>query len=311
MAASSPLTFDFNRKSTAEQVTDGIDLSGKTILITGVGSGLGKESMRVLAMRGAHIIGLDRTLSAAQQACDQVPSATTAFACDLSDPDAIVACAKQINEQFSSLDVVLTNAGVMAPPLTLVHKYKEPLELQFAINFLGNFVLINHLLPLLKAARSARIVQVASGAYVVAPKKEGIVFDNLDWSTGYNGLTAYGHSKLGVMLMNRVLAKQLEGTQVTSNAIHPGLIRTNLAHDTKTPFVKIISWFGRPWMRSIAQGAATQCLAVTRPELDGVSGEHFADCNLLAATGHATDMVLAEKLWKKAQSLADGYLRAE
>lgn len=311
MAVSSSLKFDFTKKSTAEQVTEGIDLSGKTILVTGVGSGLGKESMRVLAKRGAHIIGLDRTFEAAQAACGEVPTRTTPFACDLSDPDSIVACAKLINEQFSSLDVVLTNAGVMAPPLTLVHKYKEPLELQFAINFLGNFVLINHLIPLLKAAPSARIVHVASGAYVVAPKKEGIAFDNLDGSKGYDGLVAYGHSKLGVMLMNRVLAEQLEGTNVTSNAIHPGLIRTNLAHDTKTPFVKMISWFGRPWMRTIPQGAATQCLAVTRPELDGVSGEHFADCNLLAATGHATDMALAARLLEKATYLDEGYLIAE
>jgi NAD(P)-dependent dehydrogenase (short-subunit alcohol dehydrogenase family) len=211
----------FNRKSTAEQVTRGIDLSGKVILITGVGSGLGYESMRVLAKRGAHVIGLDRTMDAAKKACDEVPGHTTPFASDLSDPHSIVACSKAISEQFSSLDVVLTNAGIMAPPLTLVHKYKEPLELQFAVNFLGNFVLINHLMALLKAAPSARIVLVASGAYVTAPKKEGIAFDNLDWNEGYDGLSAYGHSKLAVMLMNRVLAERLQDTNVASNAIHP------------------------------------------------------------------------------------------
>lgn len=301
----------FNRKSTAEQVTEGLDLSGKKILITGVGSGLGYESMRVLAKRGAHVIGLDRTMDAAQKACDEVPGMTTPFACDLSDPHSIVACAKAIGDQFSSLDVVLTNAGIMAPPLTLVHKYKEPLELQFGVNFLGNFVLINHLMPLLKAAPSARLVLVASGAYVTAPKKEGIAFDNLDGSKGYDGLGAYGHSKLAVMLMNRALAERLQGTNVATNAIHPGLIRTKLAGDTKTLKVKLISWFGGPFMRSIPQGAATQCLVATHPLLDGVSGEHFADCNPKAAIGHATDMVLAKKLWEKATFLAEDYLITE
>jgi NAD(P)-dependent dehydrogenase (short-subunit alcohol dehydrogenase family) len=311
MTLSSSFKFDFNRRSTAEQVTEGVDLSGKTILITGVGSGLGYETLRVLAKRGAHVIGIDRTMDAAKKACDETPGVTTPFACDLSDPDSIVACTKAISEQFSLLDVVITNAGIMAPPLTLVHKYKEPLELQFAVNFLGNFVLINHLMPLLKAAPSARIVLVASGAYVVAPKEEGITFDNLDWRKDYDGLAAYGHSKLAVMLMNRVLAERLQGTKVTSNAIHPGLIRTKLAGDTKTFKVKFISWFGGPFMRSIPQGAATQCLVATHSALDGVSGEHFADCNLKEAVGHATDMALAKKLWEKATFLSEDYLITE
>jgi len=310
MAQPSSFKFGFNRRSTAEQVTEGVDLSGKTILITGVGSGLGYESMRVLAKRGAHIVGIDRTMDAAKKACGEVSGTATPFACDMSDPEAIVACVKVIREQFSSLDVVINNAGIMAPPLTLVHKYKEPLEIQFAVNFLGNFVLINHLMPLLKAADSARIVLIASGAYVAAPKKEGILFDNLDWHTGYDGLTAYGHSKLAVMLMNKVLAERLEGTTVSSNAIHPGLIRTQLALDTKTLKVKLISKFGGLFMRSIPQGAATQCLVATHARLEGVNGEHFADCNSKEAIGHATDMALAKKLWEKATFLAENYLVA-
>jgi NAD(P)-dependent dehydrogenase (short-subunit alcohol dehydrogenase family) len=245
----------FNRRSTAEQVTEGVDLSGKTILITGVGSGLGYESLRVLAKRGAHVIGIDRTMDIAKKACSEAAGVTTPFVCDLSDPHSIGACSKTIREQFSSLDVILTNAGIMAPPLALVNKYNAPLESQFA------------------------------------PNKEGIAFDNLDGSKGYDGLNAYGHSKLAVMLMNRELARRLQGTNVTSNTIHPGLIRTNLAGDTKNFKVKLVSWFGGPFMRTIAQGAATQCLVATHPSLDGVSGEHFADCNPKETTGgHANDM---------------------
>jgi NAD(P)-dependent dehydrogenase (short-subunit alcohol dehydrogenase family) len=163
-------------------------------------------------------------------------------------------------------------------------------------------------MPLLKAAPSARIVLVASGAYVTSPKKEGILFDNLDWHRGYDGLNAYGHSKLAVMLMNRELAERLEGTNITSSAIHPGLIRTKLASDTQTLKVKFISKFGGPFMRSIPQGAATQCWAATHPALEGINGEHFADCNPKAAVGHATDSALAKKLWQKATFLAEDYL---
>jgi len=299
----------FTRKSTAEQVTEDLDLSEKTILVTGVGSGLGLECLRVLALRGAHIIGLDRTSEAAQTACDSVSGTTSAFVCDLSDPDSIMACTDAIKKQFNSIDVILTNAGVMAPPYTVVHKYKEPLELQFAVNFLGHFILINRLMPLVRAAPAGRFALVASEGYVTAPKKVGIDFDDLNFSKKYDALTAYGQSKLGVMLMNRELARRLDGTNITSNSVHPGVIRTNLARDTKSFVVKLISAFAGPWTRSISQGAATHCFVAVHPSLDGVSGQHFADCNPKeATTDHAKNMDLAAKLWDKANDLAADYL---
>ncbi|RZV41012.1 MAG: SDR family NAD(P)-dependent oxidoreductase, partial [Acidimicrobiales bacterium] len=274
MGLSQDYSSGFGKKSTAEDVTEGVDLSGKAVLITGVGSGLGKEAMRVLALRGAHVIGLDRTLEAASTACDETPGETSAFECDLADPNSIVACAKAIKEQFKSLDVVLTNAGIMCPPYAVVNKYKEPLEIQFAVNFLGHFVLINHLMPLVKAAPSARLAIVASEGYTTAPKKTGIQFEDLDFSEGYSALTAYGHSKLASMLLSKELAKRLADTKVTSNSVHPGVIRTNLANDTESLIVKMISAFAGPWTRSIAQGAATHCFVAAHLDLDGVTGLH-------------------------------------
>ncbi len=298
----------FNRKSTAEQATEGVDLTGQTILVTGVASGLGYESMRVLAARGAHVIGIDRSLDAAVAACGKIEGDTTPYGCDLSDPDSIVVCANEITGKFTSLDVILTNAGIMAPPLALVHKYKQPLEIQFAVNFLGHFILINRLMPLVMAAPKARLALVASEGYVTAPKKEGIAFDDLDCANGYDALTAYGQSKLAVMLMNKVLTRRLKDTGVTSNTIHPGVIRTNLAGDTIDFKVKLISMFAGPWTRTIAQGAATHCFVAANPALDGITGMHFADCNPKEATGHATDEALADKLWEKAEFLAQDYL---
>lgn len=310
-----PPEFDsgFTRNSTAEDVTAGVDLSGQTILITGVGSGLGKEALRVLSLRGAHVIGIDRTLEAAQAACDDIPGETTAMACDLSDPKSIVACAEAVRGQFKSLDVLLANAGIMCPPLSVVDHYSQPLEIQFAVNFLGHFVLVNQLMPLLKAAPKARIALVASDGYATAPKKEGIDFDNLDSAKGYDALTAYGHSKLAVLLMKNILAKRLEGSTITASAIHPGVIRTNLASDTKSFKVKMISLFAGPWTRTIAQGAATHCFVAAHPSLDGVNGLYFADSNPKDPTAHprAKDMELGEALWDKAKTLAEGYLLSD
>jgi len=295
----------FDRKSTAQQVAEDVDLSGKTILITGVGSGLGQESMQVLANRGAHVIGLDRTLAAAKTACDAVSGTATAFECDLSDPKSIVSCTNAIREQYKMIDVILTNAGVMAPPYTVV-----PLELQFAVNFLGHFLLINRLMDVVKAAPSARLAIVASEGYVTAPKKEGILFDNLDYSEKYDALNSYGHSKLAVMLLRLELARRLEGTNITANSIHPGVIRTNLASESKSLKVKFISLFAGPWTRTISQGAATHCYVAANPALDGVNGLHFADCNLKHPKDHPRvgDTELAAKLWAKAEELAAEYL---
>ena len=269
----------FTRKSTAEQVTEGVDLSGKIALVTGVGSGLGQETLRVLALRGAHVLGLDRTLEAAQLGCATNAGRATPFECDLSDPKSIVAACAAIKEQIKTLDIVVTNAGIMCPPYTTVDHYKEPLEIQFAVNFLGHFLMLNHLMPLIKAAPSARIAVVASEGYAAAPKKEGIAFDDLDFSAGYKALTAYGHSKLASMLMSQELARRLAGTNITANSVHPGVIRTNLAADTESRVVKFISLFAGPWVRTVAQGAATHCFVAANTDLDDVTGLHFADSN--------------------------------
>ena len=306
------MTSGFNRKSTAEQVTEGVDLTGRTVLITGVASGLGFEAMRVLAKRGAVVIGLDRDIEATKTACQKIGDQAVPIACDLSDPNSIVTASDAISDQFKSIDVILTNAGVMSPPYTVIDHYKEPVELQFAVNFLGHFILINRLMPLVQAGKNPRIALVASEGYVTAPKKTGIDFDDLAFlNKKYDGLESYGQSKLAVMLKRIELARRLECTGITCNTVHPGVIRTNLANDTTDFKVKLISLFAGPWTRSIAQGAATHCFVAAHPSLDGVSGKHYADCNEKDASGHAVDAELAERLWDKAMDLAAPYLKAD
>ena len=165
----------FDEKSTGEEVTKGLDLSGKTILITGVNSGLGYETMRVLAMRGAHIIGFARNMEKAQEACARVGGKTTPVACELTDFNSVVAAAETVKALNKPIDVLICNAGIMElPKLEQVYG----IEKQFVVNYLGHFILVNRLLDRVKAAKQGRIVVISSGRYKSAPP-EGIQFDNL------------------------------------------------------------------------------------------------------------------------------------
>lgn len=151
----------FGRRSTAEEVTEGVDLTGKTVLITGVNSGLGFESMRVLAARGAHVIGAARTKEKAQEACARVEGKTTAVVCELSDMESVVRCADEVVAMNTPIDILMCNAGIMALA-ELQTKYG--IEMQFLTNHLGHFVLVNRLLERVVeyAAEAGRVVMLSS-----------------------------------------------------------------------------------------------------------------------------------------------------
>jgi NAD(P)-dependent dehydrogenase (short-subunit alcohol dehydrogenase family) len=210
-----PYSGPFNKEATGEDVTKGLDLSGKTVLITGANSGLGYETMRVLAMRGAHIIAVARNMEKAKKACDSIEGKTTPAACELTDFNAVVACAKTIKGLKQPIDVLICNAGIMElPELEQVYG----IEKQFVVNYLGHFILTNRLLDEVKAAEQGRVVVLSSGRYKAAPP-EGIQFDNLSGEKGYDPLTAYGQSKLAIALFSQELSRRLEGTTVTSNSV--------------------------------------------------------------------------------------------
>lgn len=200
----------FTSRSTAEQVTDGLDLTGKTAVITGINSGLGFETMRVLSMRGAKVIGLARTLEKAQQACDRVSGETIPVACDLSDWASVREAAIAIREIDCPVSMLICNAGVISTKkLTLAHG----LELQFATNHMGHFILAYHLVDQLKSAQQGRAVLLSSAAHRVFTVKGGIDFDNLDAHKSYSPLKFYGQSKMANLLHAKALAKRLVATR--------------------------------------------------------------------------------------------------
>jgi NAD(P)-dependent dehydrogenase (short-subunit alcohol dehydrogenase family) len=295
----------FDEKSTGEEVTKGLDLSGKTILITGVNSGLGYETMRVLAMRGAHIIGFARNMEKAQEACARIGGKTTPVACELTDFKSVVAAAETVKALNKPIDVLICNAGIMElPKLEQVYG----MEKQFVVNYLGHFILVNRLLDRVKAAAQGRIVVVSSGRYKSAPP-EGIQFDNLSGEKGYDPLAAYGQSKLAIALFAQELARRLEGTTVTSNSVLPGVIMTNLGR--YLPYWKILvsKLMGWTFMRSVEQGVATTCYVATNPALAKVSGQMFLNCKPITPEGsHMGDTALATKLWNVSVELTKDYL---
>ena len=280
----------YGRKSTAESVTEGLDLSGKTAVVTGVNSGIGQETMRVLALRGAHVIGTARTLDKAIQACSAVDGETTPLACELTDKTSVRGCAAAIREMGHSIDVLIANAGIMMVPKL---EQADGIELQFATNHLGHFLLVNLLKDRVEAADMGRIVVVSSSGHRQA---SAIAFDNLSGEHGYSALRAYSQSKLANVLFTRLLAKRLSNG-ATANALHPGIIQTNLGRHIN-PFLKmLLAPFFFPFSKTVAQGAATQVYVATRPELEGVTGKYFSDCKEEQASAAAQDDDAAARLW--------------
>ncbi len=297
----------FGKASTAEEVTAGLDLSGRTALVTGCNSGLGYETMRVLALRGAHVVGTGRTLEKAEVACDSVDGATTPVALELSDFQSAVDCARQVIDAGLVPDMLICNAGINTfGELELV----AGIEKMFVVNFLGHFVLVNRLLPAMQAKDSARIVHVGSSSGYTQAPAHGIDFDNLRGEKHFDAQEAYGRSKLANALFSLELAERLTGTRVTSNVIHPGLVKTNIARTAPGLIRTAFDLFGGAIAKSPAQGAATQVYVATQPALQGVSGAYFEDCNPVQIGGehHMFDATMASRLWQEAQEMTAAYL---
>jgi WW domain-containing oxidoreductase len=293
-----PSGFGYN--STAEEVTAGLDLSSKTILVTGCNSGLGLETTRVLALRGAQVFGTARSVLKGEAAFAAVSAGAgrfKAFACELAEPQSVRACIEAVKKQGVKLDVIIANAGIMAlPKLQQAHGY----ELQFFTNHIGHFILVTGLLDIL--ADDARVVCLSSAGHNLAPRN-GIDFDNLSGAKGYSRWRAYGQSKLANVLFANELARRFAGTAKTANSLHPGVIATNLGrHDMASRYaMPLLTPIG---LKTVPQGAATETFVATHPSLAGVSGEYFANCNVARTRRDARDPALAKRLWQESERIA-------
>jgi NAD(P)-dependent dehydrogenase (short-subunit alcohol dehydrogenase family) len=307
---------DYGFATTSDDVVASLDLSGKTVLITGCNSGLGYESLRSMAAAGAHVIGTARTMEKAEQACSSVGGPgrgqCTPLVCELTDMESVVACAEAVNRLNTSIDILMLNAGIMAlPKLEQVEVNGTMLEMQFVVNHLGHYLLTRRLLPRVAAAPAGRVVWVSSMGYSLAPAG-GIVFDNLSYADGYKPFAAYGQTKLANVLTSNEISRRYADAALTSNAIHPGLVDTNLGRYMRGGTAAPEKKKDRPLrkgMKTSAQGASTQVYVATDPRLNGVSGYYFGDCNPEELKGdYARDAALAAKLWDVSEGLVSEWL---
>nr|XP_043614191.1 short-chain dehydrogenase TIC 32, chloroplastic-like [Erigeron canadensis] len=295
----------FSANSKAEDVTNGIDGTGLTAVVTGATSGIGLETARVLALRGVHVIMAVRNVEAGQKVkasiCEKIPNAKLdVMELDLSSQASVRQFTSDYISKDLPLNILILNAGIMSTPFTLS---KDNIELQFATNHIGNFLLTNLLLDTIKntaikCQKEGRIVIVSSELHKYS-YSEGIRFDKINDEKSYSAFYAYGQSKLANALHAKELTRRLkeEGANVTVNSLHPGVIKTNLTRNQGV----IASAFSRilfSFMKNIPQGAATTCYVSLHPQVKGVSGEYFADSNISKTGKYVDDQELGKKLWE-------------
>jgi len=291
----------YGASTTAEQVTADLNLSKKTYLVTGCNAGLGMETVRVLALRGARVLALARTLEKAKEVSVRMPGNVVPMCCESSEPFSIRAAVQEVKAFNIELDAVIANAGIMALPKP---ERKDGYELQFFTNHVGHFFLVTELLDQLAA--NGRVVMVSSAAHEMT-YREGVQFDNLSGEKGYSPWKAYGQSKLCNLLFARHLATCLPLSGQTANAIHPGVIATSLMRNMN-PFVNVAGRLVSPiFMKTIAQGASTQTYVATHPSLSGVNGKYFSNCNEKHSSRCGRDSILASALWEKTQEIVEGF----
>jgi NAD(P)-dependent dehydrogenase (short-subunit alcohol dehydrogenase family) len=292
----------FGMGSTAEDVTRGLQLAGKSILITGCGTGIGFETARVLALRGAAVIAAARSSDKAAGVARAIGGAASGVACDLADPASIRACVNELKSRNVRLDAVICNAGIMAPPrLERLYGY----ESQFFVNHIGHFILVTGLLDAL--ADHARVVMLSSEAHRFAPRG-GIDFDNLRGEKGYGPMRGYSRSKFANLLFAKELARRLAGTGKAANAVHPGFVPGTelfrgmaLAQIARAYWPRIMTAL---IAKTIPEGAATSCYVAANPNAEGLSGEYFSDCNIARPRADANDPALAARLWELSETIA-------
>ncbi|CAI0476193.1 unnamed protein product [Linum tenue] len=300
----------FSARSTAEQVTAGIDGTGLTAIVTGASCGLGLETTRVLALRGVQVVMAVRNVDAGYEArrsiMDGIPTAKLeVMRLDLSSLASVRNFASEFVSTGLPLNILINNAGIMACPYSLS---EDNIELQFATNHLGtygHFLLTNLLLETMKRTahasnREGRIVILGSLAHIFT-YKGGIRFERLN---DESGMSAYGQSKLANILHAKELARRLQedGVNITVNSLHPGSIVTNLLRHHSVVNGNFLTKF-MYYSFNFLQGAATSCYLALHPQVKGVTGKHFMDCNLAEPNSLGKDMKLAKKLWEFSLSL--------
>jgi NAD(P)-dependent dehydrogenase (short-subunit alcohol dehydrogenase family) len=305
MTATSPIITPFTAESTAVDVMDGIDLTGRRAIVTGGASGIGVETARALAGAGAEVTLAVRNAEAGQRTAEDIAATTgnkvLVAPLDLAGQGSVAAF---LAGWDGPLHILINNAGVMASPLM---RTPQGWEMQFATNHLGHFALATGLHRSLAAAGGARVVSVSSSAHL----RSGVTFDDIHFERrAYEPWLAYGQSKSANVLFGVEASRRWASDGITVNALMPGAIRTNLQRhvsEDELNRMRAASGGGDAFWKTTEQGAATSLLLATSPLLDGIGGRYFEDCNEASpnqpgsrtgVAAHALDAQSATRLWQ-------------
>ncbi|WP_437834194.1 SDR family oxidoreductase [Sorangium sp. So ce1153] len=274
-------------------------MNGKVCVVTGGNTGIGKETARGLAQRGAKVVLASRDTGRGEAARDDIARTTgnkdvEVMALDLASKASIRAFAEALRAKHDRLDVLVNNAGVWQRSRAATG---DGIEATFGVNHVGTWLLTQELLPLLKQSAPSRIVVLSSKLHY----RGQMGWDDLQFERRkYGAGAAYSQSKLANVLFTKALARRLEGTGVTVNAVHPGVVATELMREFPKIVVKLFNLF----LLTPEQGAACSLHVATAPELAGVTGEYFEKSRILPAATAALDEAAQERLWKLTEALA-------
>jgi NAD(P)-dependent dehydrogenase (short-subunit alcohol dehydrogenase family) len=302
----------FDETSTADQVLEGIDLSGRTAIVTGASGGLGAETARALASKGCAVTLAARNRERAEAVAKSIREETGAQVdigeLELADPASVRIFAERWKAEHGELNLLILNAGIMACPLS---RTKEGFELQFATNHLGHFLLSALLVDRLRAGAPSRLVSLSSGGHVASP----VVFEDIHFeSREYTPFLGYGQAKTANVLFAVEFDRRFKDADIRAYGVHPGMIHTDLGRHLTPEIIKDIvgkaSSGGEP-RKDVPQGAATSCWAATSPDLEGKGGIYLADCQIAppkdegnrGVAAHAVDPEAAAQLWKVSEDL--------
>jgi NAD(P)-dependent dehydrogenase (short-subunit alcohol dehydrogenase family) len=276
-------------------------MTGKTCLVTGATSGIGRAAANALAQQGATVVLLSRNAAKCEEVAAGMRSATGNqhigfIAADLSSLAAVRTAAGEFRNRYTRLDVLLNNAGVSP---SRRRESVDGFEYTFALNHLGHFLLTRLLLDLLIASAPSRIVSVSSSIY----KQARIDFDDLQLWRRFSAMRAYANSKLAGILFTLELARRMAGKGVTVNAMAPGLVKTNIGQEEGWLYAfskRMADFFGG---KTPEQGADTLVWLATAPEVAGLTGQYFEKRKALPLSRDAADPELATRMWRVSEEL--------
>ena len=319
IADQTPTGSGFHAKSTGAEVVDGIDLSGKTAIVTGGYSGIGLEAVKALAAQGASVIVPVRSPEKAKETLAGVQGDVTTAPMDLADLASVRSFASGVSDSHKTLDLLINNAGIMACPEARVGPGWES---QFGVNHMGHFALTTALMPLLQNTPGARVVALSSTAH----KMSDVLWDDIQYTnTPYDKWQAYGQAKTANALFANGLSRRMKDSGGLAFSVHPGGIFTPLQRHLPKEEMVALGWLdesGEPselakqGFKTPEQGCSTTLWAATSPALDGIAGVYCEDCDIAAITDpqspyarymgvnpHACDDASAEKLWDISEAL--------